>query len=32
VHQVGKYIKDHKLSLDEWCPEWKLCSTDDMGK
>ena len=30
VHQVHRWLKesDHILSLDEWCPEWKLCSTE----
>jgi len=30
VHQVHRWLKaaDHTLSLDEWCPEYKLCSTE----
>jgi len=30
VHQVHRWLKesDHILSLDEWCPEYKLCSTE----
>jgi len=28
VHQVHRWIdeSDHMLSMDEWCPEYKLCS------
>ena len=30
VHQVGRWLKeeDQQLSLDEWCPEYKLCSVE----
>jgi len=30
VHQVNRWLKEeeHMLSLDEWCPEWKLCSKE----
>ncbi|PMD43408.1 hypothetical protein L207DRAFT_542677 [Hyaloscypha variabilis F] len=26
VHQVHRWLKEQMLSLDEWCPEYKLCS------
>jgi len=30
VHQVHRWLKEseQELSLDEWCPEYKLCSTE----
>ena len=30
VHQVHRWLKEdqHRVSLDEWCPEYKLCSGD----
>jgi len=28
VHQVLRYIENKYLSMDEWCPEYKLCSDD----
>lgn len=28
VHQVHRWLKDQILSLDTWCPEYKLCSVD----
>jgi len=28
VHQVHRHIENKYLSLDEWCPEYKLCSDD----
>lgn len=28
VHQVHRWLKTQMLSLDEWCPEYKLCSTE----
>lgn len=28
VHQVHRWLKTQMLSLDEWCPEYKLCSVD----
>ncbi|KAG9246132.1 hypothetical protein BJ878DRAFT_533440 [Calycina marina] len=30
VHQVHRWLKkeQHTVSLDEWCPEYKLCSTE----
>lgn len=30
VHQVHRWLKeeDQMLSLDDWCPEYKLCSQD----
>ncbi len=28
VHKVHRWLKEHKLSLDEWCPEYKLCSEE----
>ncbi|RDW89561.1 hypothetical protein BP6252_01593 [Coleophoma cylindrospora] len=28
VHQVHRWISEGLVSLDEWCPEYKLCSTD----
>lgn len=28
VHQVHRWLKEQMLSLDEWCPEYKLCSED----
>jgi hypothetical protein len=28
VHQVHRWLKKQMLSLDEWCPEYKLCSTE----
>lgn len=28
VHQVHRWLKDQILSLDTWCPEYKLCSED----
>ncbi len=28
VHQVHKWLKDHKSALDDWCPEYKLCSEE----
>lgn len=26
VHQVHRWVKAQMQSLDEWCPEYKLCS------
>jgi cell division protein FtsB len=26
VHQVHRWLKEQMLSLDQWCPEYKLCS------
>jgi hypothetical protein len=31
VHQVHRWTKDQMLSLDEWCPEYKLCSVDHIN-
>lgn len=30
VHQVHRWLKEEEqqLSLDEWCPEYKLCSAE----
>ena len=28
VHQVGRWLKEQMYSLDEWCPEWKLCTSE----
>jgi hypothetical protein len=28
VHQVHRWIGDGEVKLDDWCPEWKLCSVD----
>jgi hypothetical protein len=28
VHQVHRWLKDQILSLDTWCPEYKLCSEE----
>jgi hypothetical protein len=28
VHQVHRWLKEQMLSLDEWCPEYQLCSED----
>ena len=28
VHQVHRWLKEQMLSLDEWCPEYKLATTD----
>ncbi|KAF4630409.1 hypothetical protein G7Y89_g7730 [Cudoniella acicularis] len=28
VHQVHRWLKTQMVSLDEWCPEYKLCSKD----
>jgi hypothetical protein len=28
VHQVHRWLKTQMLSLDEWCPEYKLCSVE----
>jgi hypothetical protein len=28
VHQVHRWLKTQMLSLDDWCPEYKLCSVD----
>jgi len=28
VHQVHRWLNEQMLSLDEWCPEYKLCSVD----
>ena len=28
VHQVHRWLKEQMLNLDEWCPEYKLCSED----
>jgi hypothetical protein len=30
VHQVHRWLKEEEqqLSLDEWCPEYKLCSVE----
>lgn len=30
VHQVHRWLKaeEHMVSLDEWCPEYKLCSVE----
>jgi hypothetical protein len=26
VHQVQSWLKEQMASLDEWCPEYQLCS------
>jgi len=31
VHQVHRWLKEQMSSLDEWCPEYKLCSVDHIG-
>jgi len=28
VHQVHRWLDDQMVSLDDWCPEYKLCSVD----
>jgi len=28
VHQVHRWMQDHIASLDKWCPEYKLCSSE----
>ncbi|KAH8683141.1 hypothetical protein BGZ60DRAFT_359322, partial [Tricladium varicosporioides] len=28
VHQVHRWLKEQMVSLDDWCPEYKLCSQD----
>jgi hypothetical protein len=28
VHQVHRWLETQMLSLDEWCPEYKLCSEE----
>ncbi|THV44613.1 hypothetical protein BGAL_0607g00070 [Botrytis galanthina] len=28
LHQPTRYIQQHMMSLDEWCPEYKLATTD----
>jgi len=28
VHQVHRWLETQMLSLDEWCPEYKLCSSE----
>ena len=28
VHQVHRWLSEQMLSLDKWCPEYKLCSED----
>ncbi|KAI9055071.1 hypothetical protein LZ554_000036 [Drepanopeziza brunnea f. sp. 'monogermtubi'] len=28
VHQVHRWLKKQMVSLDDWCPEYKLCSVD----
>ncbi|KAL3425472.1 hypothetical protein PVAG01_02263 [Phlyctema vagabunda] len=28
VHQVHRWMGEGMVSLDDWCPEYKLCSTD----
>ena len=32
VHQVHRYIQNEALSLDEWCPEYKLCREDNINE
>ncbi|KAF4625291.1 hypothetical protein G7Y89_g12881 [Cudoniella acicularis] len=31
LHQPTRFIEQHMLSLDEWCPEYKLATTDRIG-
>lgn len=33
VHQVHRWLKEseHQLSLDTWCPEYKLCSEEHIN-
>jgi len=31
VHQVHRWLDEQMLSLDEWCPEYKLCSVDHIN-
>lgn len=28
VHQVHRWLSEHMVSMDEWCPEYKLCSEE----
>lgn len=28
VHQVGRYLSENVKKLDDWCPEYKICSTE----
>lgn len=28
VHQAHRWLGAQMLSLDDWCPEYKLCSTE----
>jgi len=28
VHQVHRWLGEQLVSLDDWCPEWKICSGD----
>jgi hypothetical protein len=28
VHQVHRWLKEQMVPLEEWCPEFKLCSED----
>jgi hypothetical protein len=28
VHQVHRWLGEQMVNLDDWCPEWKICSTD----
>lgn len=30
VHQVHRWLEDQMVSLDEWCPEYKLVSFGDI--
>ncbi|EPE25720.1 hypothetical protein GLAREA_01632 [Glarea lozoyensis ATCC 20868] len=31
LHQPDRFLKEHILSLDEWCPEYKLATKDRIG-
>ncbi|KAK6582859.1 hypothetical protein PZA11_005267 [Diplocarpon coronariae] len=31
VHQVHRWLGEQMVSLDDWCPEYKLCSVDHIN-
>lgn len=32
VHSVHKWPEDQMSTLEEWCPEYKLCSEDQIAE
>ncbi|TVY17931.1 hypothetical protein LARI1_G004465, partial [Lachnellula arida] len=32
LHQPTRFIQNHMLSLDEWCPEYRLATTDRINE